>query len=274
MRLRFSPIRKFIATVVVMILSLQVVEAQRQPLRLPTYDNQLFHFGFILAFNQMSFDIDFIENYQMQSYSGAMSNNAWDGNWNEGYTYRVVGVSCEPSPGFTVGIVGNLRLGRYFDLRLIPSLSFGRRELEYYMYSPDLVDSPKTDNGFYVIDGGNATWDAVVIELPLHIKYKSKRCSNFGAYVIGGGNLKFDASGKKNTNKTDADQIIKVKTKPVDFAAEIGAGLDFYNNYFKFGVEVKMGFGLVNLLKKENQILDSSFDKLSNNTFQISFTFE
>lgn len=274
MRFRFKSIGKVIAIAAILLLPPLNLKAQRQPNRLPNYDNQLYHFGFILAFNQMSFNINYIEDYQLQPYPGLMSNNAWDQNWNENYTYYVAGVSCVPSPGFTVGIVGNLRLGRYFDLRLIPSLSFGRRDLVYYMYCPDLKDSPRTDNGFYIIQAGNSMWDAVVVELPLHVKYRSKRYNNFAAYLIGGGNLKFDATGRKNTNKTDSNQIIKVKTKLLDFAAEIGAGLDFYNNYFKFGIEVKMSWGLVNILEKENQILDSSFDKLRNNTFQISLTFE
>lgn len=274
MRLRFLSINKFIAIAAILLLLPQGLKAQKQPNRLPNYDNQLYHFGFILAFNQMSFNIDYIKDYQLQPYSGEMSNNAWDDNWNENYTYYVAGVSCVPSPGFTVGIVGNLRLDRYFDLRLIPSLSFGRRDLVYYMYSPDLTDSPKTDNGSYKIQAGNSMWDAVVVELPLHVKYRSKRFNNFGAYLIGGGNLKFDATGRKNTNKTDSNQVIKVKTKLLDFAAEIGAGVDFYNNYFKFGIEVKMSWGLVNILEKENQILDNSFDRLRNNTFQISLTFE
>lgn len=275
MKFRFLSIKKVVVIAAMLLLLPLGLEAQRQqPMRLPNYDNQLFHFGFILAFNQMSFDINYIEGYQLQPYTGAQSNNAWDENWNENYIYHVVGVACVPSPGFTVGIVGNLRLGRYFDLRLIPSLSFGRRDLVYYMYSPDLIDSPKTDNGFYLIKAGSSMWDAVVVELPLHVKYRSKRYNNFGAYIIGGGNLKFDATGRKNTNKTDSNQIIKVKTKLLDFAAEIGAGVDFYNNYFKFGIEVKMSWGLVNILEKENQILDSSFDKLRNNTFQVSLTFE
>lgn len=274
MRLRFLSTNKFIAIAAILLLLPQGLKAQKQPNRLPNYDNQLYHFGFILAFNQMSFNIDYIKDYQLQPYPGAMSNNAWDSNWNENYTYYVAGVSCVPSPGFTVGIVGNLRLDRYFDLRLIPSLSFGRRDLVYYMYSPDLTDNPKTDNGFYKIQAGNSMWDAVVVELPLHVKYRSKRFNNFGAYLIGGGNLKFDATGRKNTNKTDSNQVIKVKTKLLDFAAEIGAGVDFYNNYFKFGIEVKMSWGLVNILEKENQILDNSFDRLRNNTFQISLTFE
>lgn len=35
-----------------------------------------------------------------------------------------------------------------------------------------------------------------------------------------------------------------------------------------------MGYGLFNILDKENVIYSSSFDKLHNKTFQLSLTFE
>jgi len=276
MKSGFSKYNKLLLTAAVMLLLLpQDIFAQRKsPQNLPTYDQQPYHFGFILGLNQMSFNVDYVKGYQLIEHSSDQSNNAWDENWHDGYTYYVVGVEAKTTPGFTVGIVGSLRLGKYFDLRLVPTLSFGRRDLQYHMYCDSLVNSPKTDNGFYLIKSSNAMWDAVIIEFPLNVKYKSKRFNNFAAYVMGGANFKIDATGRKNTNKNNENQIVKVKTKLFDVAAEIGAGVDFYNQYFKFGIEIKMGWGLLNVLDKENQILDSSFDKLRNNTLQISLTFE
>jgi len=272
MKFRFLTYKIFFAIAAILLfLTPQSVEAQRSvPKNLQNYDNQLYHFGFILAFNQMSFNVDYVKGYQLIDYDASQSNNKWDTkHWDPNYKYNVVGVAANSSPGFTVGIVGNLRLGRYFDLRLIPSLSFGKRDLKYYMYYEDTTDP--SNNGFYLIDSNNTLWDAVIVEFPLHVKYKSKRLNNFAAYVIGGTNFKLDATGRKN--KVNGE-INKVKTRLCDLAAEIGAGVDFYNSYFKFGIEVKMGWGLLNVLDKENQILDSSFDKLRNNTFQISLTFE
>ena len=50
---------------------------------------------------------------------------------------RLLHVETKPTIGFTVGIVGNLKLGKYFDLRLVPSLAFGERYLDYYMAAWD-----------------------------------------------------------------------------------------------------------------------------------------
>ena len=41
------------------------LEAQNQrPMNLPQYDNELYHYGFILGYNQLLPTIDFIDNFQ------------------------------------------------------------------------------------------------------------------------------------------------------------------------------------------------------------------
>jgi hypothetical protein len=53
-----------------------------------------------------------------------------------------------------------------------------------------------------------------------------------------------------------------------------GVGFDFYMKYFKFGVELQMAYGLVNVLDQENTIYTTSIDKLSSKMAWITFTFE
>lgn len=61
-------------------------------------------------------------------------------------------LNSEESFGFTIGIVSNLRLGEYFDLRFVPDLAFGERDLIYEIeyddqnlpgFSPDTLISDK-----------------------------------------------------------------------------------------------------------------------------------
>lgn len=68
--------------------------------------------------------------------------------------------------------------------------------------------------------------------------------------------------------------VDNIRVKKTDFALEIGTGVDFYTDYFKFGIEVKMSYGLMNILNKEQMIYSSSIEELRNKTFQVSFTFE
>ena len=99
--------------------------------------------------------------------------------------------------------------------------------------------------------------------------------------VIGGGNFKFDLASQKKSQidvtTATGEQISvidNIRVKKMDIAAEVGAGFDFYNSYFKFGIEVKMSFGLLNVMDKQDLIYDSSIKSMKNRTFQVSLTFE
>ena len=232
------------------------VSAQtKKPMNLRNYDNQPYHFGFILGYNQMSYSFNYIDNYQKKKhyYTGSQEPEI------KNDTCYVRSIESKPNPGFTVGVVGNMRLGRYFDLRFIPSLNFGTRTITYHIYNED--------RNLYLEN--NKSIFSTFVEFPLLVKYKSKRINNVAAYLVGGANTKIDLASQK---KLQASNNINVNR--ADVAAEIGAGFDFYTGYFKFGIEVKMGFGLLNILDKQNTIYDSSIENLHNRTFQVSLTFE
>lgn len=232
------------------------VSAQtKKPMNLRNYDNQPYHFGFILGYNQMSYSFNYIDNYQKKKhyYTGSQEPEI------QNDTCYVRSIESKPNPGFTVGVVGNMRLGRYFDLRFIPSLNFGTRTITYHIYNED--------RDLYI--EYNKSIFSLFVEFPLLVKYKSKRINNVAAYLVGGANTKIDLASQK---KLQASNNINVNR--ADVAAEIGAGFDFYTGYFKFGIEVKMGFGLLNILDKQNTIYDSSIENLHNRTFQVSLTFE
>ena len=89
-----------------------------------------------------------------------------------------------------------IKLGKYFDLRLIPSLAFGERYLDYYMAAWD-----ETEVSFVEIRK-NVT--SAHIDIPLHVRYRSKRAHNFGAYVLAGGAYVLDLAATR-TSKKEAD---------------------------------------------------------------------
>ena len=233
------------------------VSAQtKKPMNLRNYDNQPYHFGFILGYNQMSYSFNYIDNYQNIPHNPAQNPNTQ----NPYDICYVRSIESKPNPGFTVGVVGNMRLGRYFDLRFIPSLNFGTRTITYRI----LYDENKTP------DLDKKSIFSLFVEFPLLVKYKSKRINNVAAYLVGGANTKIDLASQKKWKASNTG----IKVNRADVAAEIGAGFDFYTGYFKFGIEVKMGFGLLNILDKQNTIYDSSIENLHNRTFQVSLTFE
>ncbi|MCI0473957.1 MAG: hypothetical protein L0Y76_10285, partial [Ignavibacteria bacterium] len=98
------------------LISENAIAQRRKVENMPTYDYSKYHFGFILALNQMHFSIKPAEGLNNTMFSAGQASEI---NADSAILYSVLHA---PSLGFTVGIVGNLRLGNYFDLRLIPSL--------------------------------------------------------------------------------------------------------------------------------------------------------
>ena len=244
-------------------------QAQRRVIHyLPKYEQEPYHFGFLLAFNEMMYTVKTVENYQNIPHPA----DSWpNGPYSVPNTQAiyVYNMETEMTPGFTVGIIGSKRLGRYFDLRFIPSLSFSERRMRYNLA---IVDK----NGNTDMKAVTKSIGTTFVEFPLNIKYRSKRYNNIGMYVMGGINPKIDlASQKDNKENINGHEFINnLVTKRFDCAAELGAGIDIYNQWFKMGVEVKMSYGMLDIVKNEAFIYTAPIDQLRNKLFQFSLLFE
>jgi len=113
---------------------------------LPRYDFATYQFRFSLCINKM----DFAVSYYFQSYKQLDSLNLFN----------------RATMGFNIGIVSNLRLGTFFDLRFFPTLSFGARDLDYTM---------RKNSTTYVTDKVNRHQHFLI---SLLLKYKSARLYN------------------------------------------------------------------------------------------------
>ena len=261
---------KIIAVTLLLVAAVIPTQAQRRVIHyLPKYEQEPYHFGFLLAYNQMMYTVKTVEDYQ----NVPQPANSWpNGNYNIPSTQNlyVYNIETLQTPGFTVGIIGSKRLGRYFDLRLIPSLSFSERRMRYDVAVKNL-DGEITMKSFTKSIG------TTFVEFPLNIKYRSKRYNNIGAYLMGGVNPKIDLASQKDNKETDGqgnEFINNLVTKRFDVAGEIGAGFDIYNQWFKMGIEVKMSYGLLDIVKNEAFIYTAPIDKLRNKLFQVSLIVE
>jgi len=234
----------------------------------PSYDHDyLFHFGFILGVNQSLVTIRPIND---------LSSHVFDSTYIPDIlplpdSARVLAINSTPTPGFVVSIVANMQMGKYFELQFVPSLSFGDRTITYdvqtYRYRPgekepvqNLTLSKKIPSTY--------------VNFPLEIKFKSIRYNNFRPYLLGGAQYSLDlaSQAKKREQKNRNEKIVKFNQN--DVYIEAGVGFDFYNEWFKFGLELKMMYGLMDVLKRESNIYTNSIDKVSSKIFQVSFTFE
>lgn len=218
------------------------IKAQtKKPENLFKYDYKKFHFGFTLGFNEMNFTARNVKNL--------------------GDFDSLMVVQPVPEYGFNIGIVSSMRLAEYLDLRFVPTLSFGDRILKYSVRVKDKV----------VIEQQKSV-ESTYIDFPLTIKYKSKRLNNMRMYLLGGMRYSIDLASQSKKNFNNQDVLVKIQ--PSDYSLELGTGVEFYLRYFKFGTEIKMAYGLRDLLKREDNMYTNSIDKLTSKIFWITFTFE
>jgi hypothetical protein len=229
---------------------------------LKLYDYERLHFGFILAGNQMLFRLQPKENLQQIYFKGKQLPE-FDLGYSNVDSARVFGIEGRPSVGFTVGIVGDLRLGEYFNLRLIPSLAFGSRDL---YYATRLYRSEDT-----ILVNLNQRINSTFVDFPFLLKYKSARVHNMRAYLTGGVKFSFDLASQANKQEEDNYEPKLFRT---DTYGVLGVGFDYYMNWFKFGVELSMSYGFRDILLREDNLYTDSIESLRSKIFMITFTFE
>lgn len=240
---------------------IQTVQGQfysRTIANLPNFDNAWYNFGFYLGANQMMFSVKPKTGFQYMTFSEKQISDIGADSAN---LYRIVG---KPSPGFSVGLVSLVRMGRFFELRFVPGLEFGERSIDYTIQT--YLDE-KQD--FITI---NKSVVSTYINAPFHFRYKAVRIHNIRPYIYTGPAFRWDLSSqrKKNDNPND----VRLKMDKGDFAMDLGVGFDFYTNWFKFGIQLEMSYGLDNILIKQNNIYVQSIESVHSKIFQIILTFE
>ena len=106
-------------------------------------------------------------------------------------------------------------------------------------------------------------------------KFRTDRINNWAVYGITGLRFGIDMASDKDVNNLAAspeDQIVKLKK--TDFGFEVGGGFDFFLEYFKFGLELKLGVGMMNIHLNEGTSFDTPIDYLRSKVWTFSMTFE
>ncbi|GGG26923.1 PorT protein [Dokdonia pacifica] len=202
------------------------------------FDKAPISWGYYLGFNSLDYNFDYIEQQE--------------------------DVQVTRSIGFNVGLIGNLRLSEYVDLRTEPGLSFTRRDL---MYAPD----PRFDSEDDLLREVPATY----IYVPLLLKFNTKRLNNVRPFVTVGVSTTINlSSNEKNPDDNFAGQF-RTTTNP--FFYEVGFGIDLYLPFFKFTPSIRGIFATSDELVRDN-IANSpwtgNISKLSTRGIFLNFTFQ
>jgi hypothetical protein len=219
-----------------------IAQNDNGPKNLRSYYNEKWNFGFFLGINRTNFVITPVNNV------AAVAGDSLKTILSHSHT------------GFDLGIVAEKRLMEYATLRFTPEIAFGSRSIDYHFEGRDTFDISKQVE---------STW----LNFPLCLKVRSKRLGNLAAYMIGGVRYTIDLASQKDARNTIPGQEI-IKLYNTDYGFEAGAGMDFFLPYFKFGIELRAGLGMRNLLVPDNTIYSNSIDQLRSKVILISLTFE
>ncbi|MFO7868637.1 MAG: porin family protein [Bacteroidales bacterium] len=214
----------------------------------PGYDNKPFHLGFSLGFNKLDYRITPSKHLLFP-----------------GTTDSVYRIEPQNTTGIHLAIISDLRMGNHLNLRFLPGLIFGQRNLEYTMRD---LSSDNEEMDFYTY---KMKLPSIHIDMPISLKIRATRINNYRIYILAGMAMKYDLETKR-VEKENTDYTIR--QEPLDFYYEFGFGIDWYLVYFKLSTEIKLSFGLNNLLIHEPIEYSAAIEKLKSRMLIFSFHFE
>ena len=147
------------------------------------------------------------------------------------------------NPGFSVGVVGDMRLSQHFSLRLSPTMHFGSKHLVFRNFK-DLNDAAQPRETTQDLKN-------TYISLPIDLKFSAERFNNYRPYLIGGINPMVNLTGKEQEN---------IQLKRYDTFVEIGLGCDLYLPFFKLIPELKFSYSLLDAIDYDhaNELTDAA----------------
>jgi hypothetical protein len=165
--------------------------------------------------------------------------------------------------GINIGLIGDLRIGEYLNLRFEPGLHTNKLNLIFNERSKFTQNSDTL-----------RTVKSTYIHLPLLIKFSTKRLNNFRPYILGGISTSFNLSSNQNSPEDNKNNVFRLKANNLYY--ELGFGIDFYLQYFKFSPSLRGVFSLKDELVPDDDPESpwtSNIKSLSNRGVFINLTF-
>jgi hypothetical protein len=203
-------------------------------INLENFQKQRLHFGFFLGFNTYDFKID--------------------------YKSVAPDIQVSKTTGFNVGLISNLRLTEWLDLRFEPGLYYTKRDLMFPNFTKE-TQSLREVPGTY-------------IHFPLLLKYSALRTGNIRPYLLAGFSTALNLSSNSNSKDDNSGATFRVNKWTTNY--ELGFGVDLFSEYFIFSPSIRGAFGLKDELIRDadpNSPWTSNIESIKTRAIFINFTF-
>jgi hypothetical protein len=210
----------------------------------PLYDAYPYHFGFAFNLGVLDFSV------KHSDYFASAANDS------------IFSVEGQARPLFGASMVANYRLSNSFDLKFVPGLYFGQRDLNY-LYIPE---QGLTDTVLHTMK-----IESTFLQFPLLIKYRAVRQNNYRPYFVFGASYGIDLAARK---KIKEEEKPKIRLERHDIFLEMGFGIDYYLPYFKLSTELRFSYGLMNVVSYDDTQYTQVYDKLGSKMVSLIVYFE
>ena len=246
--------KRYFTLLYILALAVVTTAQERKPQNKPYIDLRPMHFGISVGFNTQDIEFQNVGPQLVTHEDGTQT------------TETVVTDQDSWNPGFSVGVLADIRLGAHLAARFSPTMHFGSKHLTF-RHLEDLDES-----GYPRL----STQDMknTYISFPLNLKFAAERFNNYRPYIMAGVNQLINLSGK--------DQDF-VQLKSTDTMIEIGLGCDLYLPYFKLIPELKFCYSLTNSFNSKHaeeltdinkRIFANSVNSAQSKMIVLTFYFE
>lgn len=232
-------------TIISFLLTFQIASAQlfdkEKILNNENFDKALLSWGYFLGFSSYDFNFD--------------------------YKQDLKDIHVERNAGFNVGLIANLRVNEFIDIRLEPGLHITSRNLYYdESYFPGMSFGSSD-----LLREVKSTY----IHVPLLLKLSTKRLNNFKPFIVGGFSTALNLSSNQDNPDDNSNGQFRTKKNMVFY--ELGFGIDFYLYWFKFTPSIRGVFALKDEVVRDedpNSPWTSNIHSMKTRGLFINFTFQ
>ena len=216
--------RRFISFLVLVAVASMAMAQQRKVQNKPYIDLRPLHFGIHIGLNLQDVELRNVgpqytllnDNAELEQRTVLCDADMWN-------------------PGFSVGVVADMRLSQHFSLRFVPTMHFGSKHLVFR----DMQDLNDAGQPRETTQDMKNTYIAV----PIDLKFSAQRFNNYRPYVMAG------ISPMLNLSSKDQDYT---HLKRYDAMIEVGFGCDYYLPFFKLIPELKFCFSPFDTFDKKH----------------------
>lgn len=232
--------RKLTLFFLLIILSSVVYGQDKNLENLKTDDQKRLRFGYYLGLNSIGAKMDYLDT------AGA---------------FQLV---VKPKPSFDVGLLADMRINEFLNIRFHPGVAFVEREIKFPFSGPAYT---------------TALTERIVksnyVRFPLGIKLNTRRIRNARPYIMGSMSYNINITSEETNPEDNTSGTFRMRRNM--YAWEFAIGTDIYLPYFKFTPSIHGIFALNNELVPDNNPT-SEFTKhiasMKSRGVFLRFTFE